>query len=71
MAELIADTTIGSLADKFEEVARLAVRLALQSALEAEVTEFFGRDRYARGQRERDGARNGYSPVSIKSTAGR
>jgi putative transposase len=70
MAELIADTTIGSLADKFEEVARLAVRLALQSALEAEVTEFFGRDRYARGERERDGARNGYSPVSIKSTAG-
>lgn len=70
MAELIADTTTGSLADKFEEVARLAVRLALQSALEAEVTEFFGRDRYARGERERDGARNGYSPVSIKSTAG-
>jgi hypothetical protein len=31
MAELIADTTTGSLADKFEEVARLAVRLALQS----------------------------------------
>ena len=70
MAELIADTTIGSLADKFEEVARVAVRLALQSALEAEVTEFFGRDRYARGERERDGSRNGYSPVSIKSTAG-
>jgi len=70
MAELIADTTTGSLADKFEEVARLAVRLALQSALEAEVTEFFGRDRYARGERERDGSRNGYSPVSIKSTAG-
>jgi len=70
MAELIADTTTGSLADKFEEVARLAVRLALQSALEAEVTVFFGRDRYARGERERDGSRNGYSPVSIKSTAG-
>ena len=34
--------------DKFEEVARLAVRLTLQSALEAEVTELFGRDRYAR-----------------------
>ncbi len=70
MAELIADTTTGSLADKFEEVARLAVRLALQSALEAEVTVFFGGDRYARGERERDGSRNGSSPVSIKSTAG-
>jgi putative transposase len=32
-----------------EQVARLSVRLVLQAALEAEVTEFFGRDRYQRG----------------------
>lgn len=70
MAELIADTTTGSLADVFEEVACLAVRLALQSALEAEVTEFLGRDRYARGERAREGSRNGYCPTSIKTTAG-
>jgi putative transposase len=29
-----------------------------------------GRERYARGEREREGSRNGYSPVSIKTTAG-
>ena len=29
-----------------EEVARLSVRLVMQAALEAEVSEFFGRDRY-------------------------
>jgi transposase-like protein len=46
------------------------VRLVFQTALEAEVTEFLGRDRYARGERGREGLRNGYSPVSIKTTAG-
>ena len=68
--ELIAGAERGSLLEHFEEVARAAVRLVFQTALEAEVTEFLGRDRYARGERERDGHRNGYSPVSIKTTAG-
>jgi len=31
-----------------EQVARASVRLVLQAALEAEVTEFLGRDRYQR-----------------------
>ena len=31
-----------------EEVARLGAQLLMQAALEAEVTEFLGRDRYAR-----------------------
>ncbi len=31
-----------------EDVARLGARLLLQTALEAEVTEFLGRERYAR-----------------------
>ena len=53
-----------------EEVARSSVRLVFQSALEAEVTEFLGRDRYARGERARAGLRNGYSPTTIKTTAG-
>ena len=53
-----------------EQVARLSVRLVLQSALEAEVTEFLGRERYARGQRSREGMRNGYSPTTVKTTAG-
>jgi putative transposase len=58
------------LADVLEEVARLGVRLLMQTALEAEVTEFLGRERYARGERERAGSRNGYCPTTIKTTAG-
>jgi transposase-like protein len=53
-----------------EEVARLSVRLVMQSALEAEVTEFLGRDRYARGERARAGMRNGYGDTTVKTTAG-
>jgi putative transposase len=30
-----------------EQVARLSVRLVMQAALEAEISEFLGRDRYA------------------------
>src|SRR5215472_8668238 len=53
-----------------EEVARLGVRFLFQVVLEAEVTEFLGRDRYARGERIHDGQRNGYAPVTVKTTAG-
>jgi transposase-like protein len=53
-----------------EEVARLSVRLVLQAALEAEVSEFFGRDRYQRGERERIGYRNGHTELTVKTTAG-
>jgi transposase-like protein len=70
IAELIAGATTGSLLDHFEQVARLAVRLVMQSALEAEITEFLGRDRYARGERQQAGSRNGYTPLSVKTTAG-
>ena len=38
------------LAEVLEDVARLGARLLLQTALEAEITEFLGRDRYARGR---------------------
>ena len=68
--ELIAGAERGSLLEHFEEVARAAVRLVFQTALENEVTEFFGRERYARGERDREGSRNGYSPMTIKTTAG-
>jgi putative transposase len=56
-----------------EEVARLGAQLLMQAALEAEVTEFLGRDRYQRTAVAPDGqpgARNGYRPVSVKTTAG-
>jgi putative transposase len=56
-----------------EEVARLGARLLLQSALEAEVTEFLGREPYQRAAAIADaraGSRNGYRQVTIKTTAG-
>ena len=56
-----------------EEVARLGAQLLMQAALEAEVTEFLGRDRYQRtatAPDARSGSRNGYRPVTVKTTAG-
>jgi len=44
-----------------------------QAALEAEVTEFLGRDRYQRAaacEDARPGSRNGYREVTVKTTAG-
>ena len=56
-----------------EEVARLGAQLLMQAALEAEITEFLGRDRYQRAAAcgdARPGSRNGYREVTIKTTAG-
>jgi putative transposase len=56
--------------DPVEAVARLGARLILQQALEDEVTEFLGRERYARAD---DGSaiyRNGYEPTTVKTTSG-
>jgi transposase-like protein len=63
----------GDLGDVLEQVARLGARLLLQTALEAEVTEFLGRDRYARRRDDDDarpGSRNGFCPTTVKTTAG-
>lgn len=63
----------GDLAGAVEQVARLGAQLLLQTALEAEVTGFLGRDRYQRGAEvdaARDGLRNGYCPTTVKTTAG-
>jgi putative transposase len=56
-----------------EEVARLGAQLLMQAALEAEVTEFLGRDRYQRAaacEDARSGSRNGHREVTVKTTAG-
>ncbi|WP_159851209.1 IS256 family transposase [Nocardia sp. CY41] len=56
-----------------EEVARLGAQLLMQAGLEAEVAEFLGRDRYQRfaaTPEAQPGARNGYRPVTVKTTAG-
>jgi putative transposase len=56
-----------------ERVAQLGAQLLLQSALEAEVTAFLGRDRYERAAASEDprvGMRNGYCLTTVKTTAG-
>ncbi len=56
-----------------EEVARLGAQLLMQAALEAEVTEFIGRERYQRTAacpEANGGSRNGYRPVTVKTTTG-
>ena len=61
------------LAGAIEEVARLGARLLLQSAIEAEVAAFLGRERYERAAASDDarvGMRNGYCPTTVKTTAG-
>jgi transposase-like protein len=60
------------LASILEEVARLSVRLLMQTALEAEVDEFLGRARYQRRTEEhRAGVRNGWQPpTAVKTTMG-
>ena len=61
------------LPEMLEEVARLGAQLLMQAALEAEVTEFLGRDRYQRAAAcddARPGSRNGYREVTVKTTAG-
>ncbi len=65
--------TEGDLGETLEQVARLGARLLLQSALETEVTEFLGRNRYERrrlARQTRAGSRNGFAPVTVKTTAG-
>jgi putative transposase len=69
--ELFADGR--PLPEILEEVARLDAQLLMQAALEAEVTESLGRDRYQRAaacEDARPGSRNGYREVTVKSTAG-
>src|ERR1022692_4906250 len=63
----------GDLSEAVEQVARLGARLLLQTAIEAEVTVFLGRDRYARAalaDDARPGMRNGYCDTTVKTTAG-
>jgi putative transposase len=68
-------TTDQPLGEILEHVAKASVRLVLQAALEAEVTEFLGRDRYQRtsdpaASAARPGYRNGHQPLTIKTTSG-
>ena len=67
--QLFADPA-RDLGEVVEQVARLGARLLLQTALEAEVTAFLGRDRYQRRPDTDPGYRNGHQPVTVKTTSG-
>jgi putative transposase len=61
------------LASILEAVARLSVRLVMQTAIQAEVEEFLGRARYQRRDEDADpaGSRNGWQPPAmVKTTMG-
>jgi putative transposase len=61
------------LASAIEQVAQIGARLLLQTALEAEVSEFLGRERYVRAagcEDAQQGSRNGYCDTTIKTTTG-
>src|SRR6266508_90096 len=60
---------VGDEDDPIEAIGRLGAQLLLQQALEEELTEFLGRERYER----RGGPvahRNGYERVTVKTSAG-
>ena len=58
------------IAEVLEEVMRLSARLVLQQVLEEEVTAWLGRGWNSRCEAERAGQRNGFSDVTVKTTAG-
>ena len=52
------------------QLVRLAAQLIVQEALEQEVSDFLGRERYERRQENQSGYRNGYEPGHIRSAEG-
>jgi len=63
----------GDLSGAVEQVARFGAQLLLQAAMEAEVSQYLGRERYERlagAGDAREGMRNGYCATTIKTTAG-
>src|ERR1700751_6218282 len=52
------------------DLVRLALRLIVEEALEGEVSDVLGRERYERGEGEKAGYRNGYRPGKGKTAEG-
>ena len=52
------------------DLVRLALRLIVEEALEGEVADVLGRERYERGDGEQAGYRNGYRPGKVKTAEG-
>ena len=56
--------------DGRSELVRLALRLIVEEALEGEVSDALGRERYERGEGEKAGYRNGYRAGKVKTAEG-
>jgi transposase-like protein len=67
LQEIVAG--VGDEDDPIEAIGRLGARLILQQALEEELSEFLGRERYER-RGEPLAHRNGYERVTVKTTSG-
>ena len=52
------------------DLVRLALRLIVEEALEGEVSDAVGRERYARAEGPAAGYRNGYRPGKIRTAEG-
>ncbi len=52
------------------DLVRLALRLIVEEALEGEVSDALGRERYERGEGEKPGYRNGYRTGKVKTAEG-
>ncbi len=52
------------------DLVRLALRLIVEEALEGEVSDALGRERYERGEGEKAGYRNGYRTGKVKTAEG-
>ena len=52
------------------DLVRLALRLIVEEALESEVSDVLGRERYERGEGEKAGYRNGYRPGKVQTAEG-
>ena len=52
------------------DLVRLALRLIVEEALEGEVADVLGRERYERGEGEKAGYRNGYRTGKVKTGEG-
>src|SRR3954449_4704329 len=61
---------VGECGDPVEAVARLGARLILQQALEDEVSDFLGRERYERADEGAAIYRNGYERRTVRTTSG-
>jgi transposase-like protein len=57
-------------ADGRSDLVRLALRLIVEEALEGEVADALGRERYERSEGEQAGYRNGYRTGKVKTAEG-